>query len=234
MPSGIEDIPQRAKSYAFFDVDDTLISVKSMFSFQQFWYQRYPDPLAQQRFDRDMSRRHEQDISWEQLNRQYYRHFAGRSVQQVAQCCYDWFVYMERHQERLFHDAVVAKLRGHQQSGHDIVFVSGSFPALLQPVAERLGVQHILAIQMVIADGRYTGEILQPQTIGQGKADAVSAFLSQLKGDAASCYAYGDDISDAPMLASVGYPVVVTGGRGLPEYGKSQGWKLLHPNTEVL
>ena len=36
-------LPTLTQEYVFFDVDDTLISIKSMLSFQIFWYQRTGD-----------------------------------------------------------------------------------------------------------------------------------------------------------------------------------------------
>jgi phosphoserine phosphatase len=83
---------------------------------------------------------------------------------------------------------------------------------------------------MEVVDGHYTGVIHPPQTIGQGKADAVRDFLAKMGYAAADCHAYGDDISDLPMLDAVGHPVVVAGGRGLATHAASVGWPVLSPN----
>lgn len=224
-----ETNPIGRNGYAFFDVDDTLISVKSMFSFQDYWYRKYPDDEARLRFERDMSQRKREDASWEELHRLYYTHFAGRSVVAVEQCADQWFEHLETTTERLYHTAIVEELRRHQAAGRATVFVSGSFPALLAPFARRLGVQHVLATCMEAVDGRYTGRILPPQTIGAGKATAVNDFLKRVGCEPDHCYAYGDDISDLPMLESVGHPRVVSGGRGLEAHARLEGWQVLSP-----
>jgi len=221
----------KEKTYAFFDVDDTLIAVKSMFSFQDYWYSKYPDFKAQHAFDRDMNRRHEPNVSWEKLNALYYSHFSGRNVDALLACGKAWFDELENVQENLFHAPIVNVLRQHQAQGHEVVFVSGSFPAVLLPVAERLGVHTILAINMDVKNGHYTGRILPPQTIGEGKAQAIRDYLLQVGGEADNCYAYGDDISDLPMLKSVGKPHVVSGGRGLEKVAKQECWPVLSPTV---
>ncbi len=219
-----------SERYAFFDVDDTLIAVKSMFSFQDFWYDRVGDAAGRAAFEEEMTRLRGEDAPWELLNRRYYAHFAGRAVTEVEDAGEAWFQHLETTVPGLFHAPIVAELRRHQVAGEEPVFVSGSFPALLAPVADRLGVHHTLSTTMEIAAGRYTGGILPPQTIGAGKATAVRNFLDQRGVPAAECFAYGDDISDLPMLALVGHPRVVSGGRGLAAHAATVGWPILSPH----
>ena len=218
-----------SSGYAFFDVDETLISIKTMFCFLDYWYSVYPDEAEQAQFHMEMSKIRKETTSWEIANRRYYQYFAGRSVKKVADCAVDWFNHLQQNTKPLFYDNVVAELREHQAKNREIVFVSGSFPALLAPVAKHLNVNHILATNMEIQGECYTGEILPPQTIGAGKAEAVSTFLKQVNFEAENCYAYGDDISDLPMLMAVGHPAVISGGRGLEAHAKEVGWRIVHP-----
>jgi phosphoserine phosphatase len=87
----------------------------------------------------------------------------------------------------------------------------------------------MLATRMEVSDGVYTGEILAPQTIGLGKAEAIREFLRGTGARAEDCYAYGDDISDLPMLQEVGYPRVISGGRGLESCARKRGWPVMAP-----
>lgn len=217
------------KTYAFFDVDDTLISVKSMLSFQDFWYERFNEHEAKELYYADLRQHMHAEASWEVLNRLYYQHFAGRKVRDVEQCGEEWFAHMQLRHTNLFHSIPLAELRQHQTEGREVVFVSGSFPALLRPVARAVDVQHILSTAMEVEQGCYTGRIFSPQTIGAGKAEAIKIFLDSVNGVAMDCYAYGDDISDLPMLQSVGKPTVVSGGRGLEARARELGWRVITP-----
>ncbi len=219
-----------ARAYAFFDVDDTLISVKSMLSFQDFWYQVRDEREAERRYRQDLKAHMHEEACWSHLNRLYYRHFAGRPVAEVAAMGERWYRLMKKQTPVFFHSVVVATLRAHQARGEEPVFVSGSFPALLDPLARELGVNHSLATRMEVRDGVYTGEILPPQTIGPGKAEAIELFLQAQAVDANACYAYGDDWSDLPMLRAVGRPVIVAGGRKLESLAQQEGWPVLQPH----
>ncbi len=218
---------QSSTSYAFFDVDDTLISVKSMLSFQDFWYRKYPDSAAEYRYRADLRTQLHPGACWAALNRLYYSHFAGRSEAAVREAGQQWFEQLHADRPDFFHSQVVEELLEHQRQGRPGVFVSGSFPALLEPIAKVLGVESILATRMKVQDGFYTGEILPPQTIGEGKAEAIRQFLKEQQVSAADCFAYGDDVSDLPMLQAVGHPVVVAGGRGLETQAREFGWRVI-------
>ena len=213
---------------AFFDVDDTLISVKSMLSFQDFWYQTHPKPEEQARYLKTLQQVHAPQSSWSKLNRQYYHYFSGRLVAEVENAAQQWFQKI-RAQEGFYHSAVVDRLRQHKKRGHECILVSGSFPAILKPIAAELGADHILATQLEQIKGIYTGNILPPQTIGEGKVTAIADFLKNRNIDRKICYAYGDDISDLPMLEHVGYPHVVSGGRQLEDRAREKNWPVILP-----
>lgn len=216
-------------AFAFFDVDDTLIAVKSMFGFQTHWYASTGDTQEASDFAAEMTRMKAEGEDWALMNRRYYQYFAGRSVAAVMQAGRAWFAALELANPALFHQPIIDRLHQLRAQGIEPVFVSGSFPAIMQPVADRLGVRHLLVTQMEHRDGLFTGAILPPQTIGPGKATAILAFLEEQGGDAAACHAYGDDISDLPMLLAVGHPHVVSGGRGLVAEAQARGWPVLSP-----
>ncbi|PKU21738.1 HAD-IB family hydrolase [Telmatospirillum siberiense] len=215
------------RAYAFFDVDNTLIDAVSMFSFQAYWYRKTGERDAQAAFDGEIAALRRQGAPREFINRRYYAHFAGREVVRVERCAEEWFGHLERSRPDLYHDAVIAELRGHQAAGREAVLVSGSFPALLARLASRLGVRHLLATSMEVEDGRYTGRIFDPQTIGAGKATAIGRFLERMQAPAGACYAYGDHSSDLPMLQAVGHPNVVRGDPALEAYAQTAGWRIL-------
>lgn len=217
------------KNYAFFDVDDTLVSIKTMFSFQEYWYKKHQEKDKQKSFEKEMQHLNTENMSWELINKQYYKHFSGRKIADVEKCAAQWFSHIKQKKQKLFHTNIVKELYKHQAQNIEIVFISGSFPTLLQPIAKHLNVNHILAINMDTNDGYYTGEILPPQTIGRGKAEAISSFLNKNGASARHCYGYADDISDLQMLSMLGFPTVVSGGRGLEAYAKNAGWRILSP-----
>ena len=178
------------KPYAFFDVDGTLLRIKSMFSFHDFWYRRWKE-LNDEAFVEEhkdvtaiLRALTESDTPRELINRRYYEFFSGRSVDEVASCALAWTRHVTAD-PRLFITEVTEELESLRTKGVEPVFVSGSFVEILEPIAER-------------------------------------------EGEAADCWAFGDDISDLPMLSAVGHPVAVIGDSALGTVARDRGWRCLH------
>lgn len=217
------------KCYAFFDVDDTVISVKSLLSFVDLYFQYYPDDSLQQAYNEEMERLFSTDTDWKTINTRFYSYFKHFPISQVNKISQQWFTQHSANKNHFYHKNVLNILKAHQSNGVECVFVSGSFRELLQPIADDLGIKHILSINLVRDGLLFTGEIHPPQTIGAGKATAIHHFLAQHKANACDCYAYGDDISDVPMLEVVGKPFAIDGGRRLTPYAQSMGWEVIQP-----
>lgn len=221
--------------FAFFDVDDTVVQLKTMFSFQDFYFRHAGafsgllGPVRAARFNAVRRRYRAQGRPREDLNRMYYRSFRGRRPDQVSMLAQQWYKEIRQQVREFYFPEVVEALKAHQAAGDEVVFVSGSMVEILRPIAEDLNVQHMLATRVVISGDRYTGEIVPPQTIGLGKARAVVEFLASHGLDGSTCWAYGDDHSDIPMLSVVGHPVVVSSARDMAEVAKDRGWQILEP-----
>lgn len=218
-------------SYAFFDVDDTLLRIKSMFDFFPFWCELRGSDKTLERFNAAFEHAFSERRPREDLNRLYYHFFAGVNETDLKAAGQLWVKQRFGAQglaEAMIFPEVLERLRAHRAGGVIPVFVSGSFPALLTPLAQRMGAEHILCTRQEIGpDGTLTGEILKPQTIGTGKAEAITAFLRQHGTDPRSCFAYGDDLSDRAMLEAVGHPVAVIGAPDLDELAQARGWERL-------
>ncbi|MEP3298386.1 MAG: HAD-IB family hydrolase [Pseudoruegeria sp.] len=220
----------KTEAYAFFDVDDTLIRIKSMFSFYRFWcLDVFGDSKKLEEFEGHFSDMRKAGKSREELNRAYYRCFSGVSAMDLTVAAETWATRMLSNPKPLFFDEVVQEMRALSENGIAPVFVSGSFPGLLQPIANHLNVKHILSTQMEMNSARsfYSGEISDPQTIGQGKAVAITQFLQHHNCMASDCHAFGDDISDRAMLEAVGFPHVVGANTDLSKVALMKGWPIV-------
>ncbi|CAO5257423.1 HAD family hydrolase [Frankia sp. AgKG'84/4] len=207
---------------AFFDVDETLITVKGMLSFLEFHldapdrYRQIADRLH--RLAADGAPR-------EETNRLYYEVFAGQRETEVAASGRRWF-QREMVGGSLFHGELVRVLRRLQAAGTITVLVSGSFSACLGPIAEHLGADHVLGTVPEVRAGRYTGRVLRT-VIGEGKATAARALLAEFGVDGRRCVAYGDHSSDLPMLLAVGHAGVVGQDPVLLAHAAERGWDRL-------
>jgi phosphoserine phosphatase len=76
---------------------------------------------------------------------------------------------------------------------------------------------------MVVADGRYTGEV-EFYAYGYNKASAIKALAESEGYDLDGCYAYSDSATDLPMLGLVGHPTAVNPDRALRKEVVARGW----------
>lgn len=120
----------------------------------------------------------------------------------------------------------LALIDAHHAAGRDVVIVSASGAELVEPIAEMLGADHVIATQMEIVDGRYTGGIAF-YNFGENKATAILELAAEQGYDLADCYAYSDSVTDAPLLDAVGHGSVVNPDRGLRRMAAERGWDAL-------
>lgn len=222
----------RAARIAFFDVDETLITAKSMFDFLRHWLAGGGDDGT--RYEQAAGALHTAAAGGTprtEINRSYYRLFAGADGEAVTAAGAAWYAaYRERPAG--FVETSLDALSGHKEAGHMVALVSGSFRACLEPLAAEVGADLILCSEPLAgADGRLTGEIAEPM-IGRNKAAAAARTIARLGANAADCFAYGDHSSDLDLLRVVGRPTVVGEDPVLTQQARVHGWARL-PRTTV-
>ena len=154
---------------------------------------------------------------------------------QASQLCRGW--QAERVREivsRHLDDTIVphlyaearALVSGHHEAGRNVVVVSASGHEVVDPIAALLAADTVIATQMVIADGRYTGDVAF-YAYGEAKAAKMRELAVQRGYRLADCYAYSDSITDLPMLEAVGHPTAVNPDRALRQVAAARNWPIL-------
>ncbi|HEY4378197.1 MAG TPA: HAD-IB family hydrolase [Acidimicrobiales bacterium] len=127
--------------------------------------------------------------------------FAGRESAQVATAGERYATTLDR---RLRPD-VAERVAWHRAEGHELVLVSASLLAYLEPFAPSLGFDHVIAVGL--ADdgrGRLTGEMTGPNVRGPEKETRLRAWLGE--GAAVELWAYGNSSGDRELLAMADHP----------------------------
>lgn len=214
------------KVAAFFDVDETLINIKSMFDFYQYWCTSLNMKSEYEQYIKDLKNDFDNGKPRETINREYYHRYAGIKYTDLIEAGAEWF--KSKIQSALFVEKTVNLLKLHQVDNIVPVFVSGSMLPILLPIANYLNVKDILCTSLQLdSKGLCTGEINFPQTIGIGKQVALLAYCEKHKINPNLCFGYGDDISDVPMLEATGNPVCVGNNSLLIHYAQEHGWNYI-------
>ena len=106
----------------------------------------------------------------------------------------------------------LARLRWHQEQGHDVLIVSASPELYVQPVGELLGCTAVLATRLEVdRRGRVTGRLFGDNVRGAEKERLLREWLGPEHPKGTTLYAYGDSEGDAEMLAMADVPTLLKG-----------------------
>jgi HAD superfamily hydrolase (TIGR01490 family) len=114
----------------------------------------------------------------------------------------------------------------HKDRGHELVMLTSATQYVSEPIAERLGLAHVLCSRLLVEDGRFLGTAATPLCYGPGKVHYAERFASEHSVDLGKSYFYTDSYSDLPMLLRVGEPRIVNPDRRLQMHAKKQGWPI--------
>ncbi len=141
------------------------------------------------------------------------RDAAARSIDKL-----DASVYLEAR----------ALIERHKADGHLIVIATSTGRDIVEPLAERLGVDQLIATDYEEdKQGVYTGNMIGKWLWGPDKAEAVTAFADRAGIDLDESFAYSDSYFDRHMLEIVGYPRVVNPDAMMRAYAVRKGWPVL-------
>lgn len=113
----------------------------------------------------------------------------------------------------LLRPEMLERIRWHRAEGHAVVIVSASLGVYLRPLADRLGLDAALAVELVTgADGVLTGAVVGDlNTRGPEKVARLQAWAAQRFGADVlfELWAYGDSAGDEELLALADHPTWV-------------------------
>ncbi len=135
----------------------------------------------------------------------------------------------ERMRPRIPADAR-ALLRHHRAAGDTLVLTTATNRVVTELVARDLGVDHYLATEVELVDGRFTGRTCGVVNMRTGKVERLRAWLAEQGLDESvlkEATFYSDSINDLPLLSVVGHPVVVDPDDRLLSAALRNRWKVV-------
>jgi putative phosphoserine phosphatase/1-acylglycerol-3-phosphate O-acyltransferase len=115
----------------------------------------------------------------------------------------------------------------HHAAGDLVVIATSTGRDIVEPLAERLGVDRLIATEYEESDGKLTGGFIGKWLWGPDKAEAVREFAEREDIDLEDSYAYSDSYYDRHLLEMVGYPRPVNPDPLLRAYSVRKGWPVL-------
>jgi HAD superfamily hydrolase (TIGR01490 family) len=149
--------------------------------------------------------------------------FKGVPEVVLAARCDDWF---RRYVEPHVCDRARTTVRTHLEAGDLVAIVTGASPYAARPLAGILGIDHVLATQLEVEGGVFTGRPVFPLCFGEGKVELARALLETRGMRLADACFYSDSITDLPLLSAVGEAIVVNPDPRLRREAGRRGWRI--------
>jgi len=118
--------------------------------------------------------------------------------------------------------AGLRRVREHRSAGHRVVFLTGALDFTIAPLTPLADI--VACAKLRVDGGRYTGELEEVPYAGDARASYLRRLAKELGADLSHSYAYGDAISDLPMLEAVGHPVAVNPDPRLRRIARDRRW----------
>ncbi len=195
------------KSAALFDVDKTLVSVNTARLYVKWRMgRRELGVLEYLKMSRALFSYAIGTLDPEDAASRGFRAIVGHSESKMRRECLTWYAKVVRPHITRRGREEVERMR---KSGRTLALLSASTPYLTEPLAEDLGIDHVLCTRLEVVDDKFTGGWEPPLCYGRGKLDRARAWAEAHGVDLAQSTFYSDSISDLPVLEAVGSPRVI-------------------------
>jgi HAD superfamily hydrolase (TIGR01490 family) len=135
--------------------------------------------------------------------------------------------------QQLPDDAMRVRVAHHLERGDLCAVVTATERLVAEPFARAFGIEHLVATEGVMVDGRPTGEIVGLPCFREHKLTRVQQWLTGVSAvpDTIAAFDesffYSDSINDLPLLEAVTHPVAVRPDERLRAHAQKAGWQLL-------
>jgi HAD superfamily hydrolase (TIGR01490 family) len=210
---------------AFFDMDNTLLRIDTGRSYTRFLYER--GELGRRTVARVLYWSALYKLAILDMESVFVRLCAdleGDSEDDMIAKCEVWY---RRDLAEMVAPAARVALDYHRRAGHAIVLATGSTIYAARPVARGVGIDHVLASELEVDGGAFTG---RPRALcfGRHKVTLAERWADGHGIDLGASYFYSDSYNDLPMLERVGRAVAINPDTRLRRHARRRGWPIHH------
>ena len=121
-------------------------------------------------------------------------------------------------------------VRRHLGHGDLCAIVTSTNAFITAPIAREFGVEHLIATELEVADGMFTGKPSGTPSFREGKITRVEEWLAgqaRILASFTAIWFYSDTQNDLPLLEYVTHPVAVDPDEVLREKAVKRGWQII-------
>lgn len=215
-----------AVALAIFDLDNTLLAGDSDHAWGEFLVQQ---GLVDEQVFKDKNDYYYEQYQAGQLDIHEYLAFALEPLTKYPED--QLLALREQFLQTVIEPMITKKglglLADHKAKGDYLLIITATNGFVTQPIAERLGVDDIIATDPEVVDGQYTGKVAGTPSFQHGKVTRLDDWLRQNQLSLSGSYFYSDSHNDLPLLEKVDYPVAVDADPQLIEAANRNNWSII-------
>ncbi len=135
--------------------------------------------------------------------------------------------YMRRKIQPSFLPAAGRLLGHHRARGHRLVIITSSNRFTTEPIAKALQVDELLATELEMSEGRYTGRYSGEPLLGEAKLRRLKQWREEKNLQVEESWFYSDSRNDIPLLEHVDHAVAVDPDEVLRKHAGLKGWPII-------
>jgi HAD superfamily hydrolase (TIGR01490 family) len=215
-----------AMALAIFDLDNTLLGGDSDHAWGEFACEiGIVDPVG---FGRRNDKFYQDYLAGALDIDAYLHHALAPLANQDRATAEQWHrQFMAAKIEPMLLPAATQLLNHHRQAGDDLLIITATNRFITEPIAARLGVADLIACDVEIVDGRYTGNPTGLPSYGAGKVTRLQQWLAETGGNLEGSIFYSDSHNDLPLLRAVEQAVAVDPDDKLRAVASAAGWPII-------
>ena len=213
-------------SLAIFDLDNTLLSIDSDHAWGEFLLEQGAvDPVAyREANERFMADYNAGTLDMAAFLEMALKPLADNSPEQLAA----WHQqFMASKIEPHILPKAEELLARHRTKGDTLLIITATNRFITGPIAERLGVDDLIAVEPEMIDGRYTGRVDGVPSYREGKVIRLQAWLEAQDLTMDGAWFYSDSHNDLPLLEKVDHPVAVDPDDTLRKVAEERHWRIM-------
>jgi len=134
--------------------------------------------------------------------------------------------YMQQVIEPLMGDIAKSVIESHRLQGHTLLVITATNSFVTRPIVNAFGIEHLIATESKIVNGRYSTEVEGIPCFNTGKVKRLNAWLIENNESLHGSYFYSDSYNDLPLLEQVSHPIVVDPDGKLATVAQQRGWQI--------
>ena len=213
-------------SLAIFDLDNTLLSIDSDHAWGEFLVEQGAvDPVAY----REANERFLADYNAGTLDMAAFLEMALKPLaENTPEQLAAWHQqFMASKIEPHILPKAEELLARHRTKGDTLLIITATNRFITGPIAERLGVDDLIAVEPEMIDGRYTGRVDGVPSYREGKVIRLQAWLEAQDLTMDGAWFYSDSHNDLPLLEKVDHPVAVDPDDTLRKVAEERHWRIM-------